>query len=159
LSAYGIFGNLLLRITDFLASKSQVTKVGDSLSSELNIISGVIQGSCLGPLLFLLFINDITDVLPTNCMCKPYADYLKLYASINVGDCTTTVIQESLDAIYAWSRDWKLSISYTKCSLMLVGCLGSWPNDALTSVHIGNYVVVVQCVDTVKDLGVHVDKN
>jgi len=87
-------------ITDFLASRSQVTKVGDSLSSELNIISGVIQGSCLGPLLFLLFINDITDVLRTNCtncMCKLYADDLKLYANINVGDCKTTVLQESLD--------------------------------------------------------------
>jgi len=71
---------------------------------------------------FLLFINDITDVLPTNCMCKLYADDLKLYASINVGDCKRTVIQESLDAVYAWSRDWhlsiwQLSISYTKCSL------------------------------------------
>jgi len=40
---------------------------------------------------------------------------------------------------------------------MLEGCLGSGPNDALTSVHIGNHVV--QCVDTVKDLGVHEDKN
>jgi len=47
--------------------------------------------------------------------------------------------------------------TYTKCSLMLVGCLGSWPNDALTSVHSGNHVV--QCGETVKDLGVHVDKN
>jgi len=36
-------------------------------------------------------------------MCKLYADDLKLYASINVGDCKTTVIQESLDAVYAWS--------------------------------------------------------
>jgi len=40
---------------------------------------------------------------------------------------------------------------------MRIGCLGSWPNYALTSVHIGNHVV--QCVHTVKDLGVHVDKN
>jgi len=40
---------------------------------------------------------------------------------------------------------------------MLIGCLGSRPNDALTSVHIGNHVV--QCVDTVKDFGVHMDEN
>jgi len=84
-------------------------------------------------------------------MCKLYADDLKLNASIIVGDCKTIVIQESLDAVYAWSRDWQLSISYTKRSLMLVGCLGSWPHDALTSVHIGNHVV--QRVDTVNDLG------
>jgi len=99
-----------------------------------------------------------TDILPTNCMCKLYADDLKqLYASINIGYCKTAVIQVCLDAVYAWSRDWQLPISYTKCSLMLFGCLGSWPNDAPTSVHIGNHVV--QCIDTVTDLDVHVDKN
>ena len=158
LRAYvGVSGNLLLWISDFLAGRSQVTKVGNSQSSELSIISGVIQGSCLGPLLFLLFINDITDILPTNCKCKLYADDLKLYTSVNVGDCNTTAIQESLDVIYAWSRDWQLSISYAKCSLMFVGCHGSKPNDVLASVHIGNHVM--QSVDTVKDLGVHVDEN
>jgi len=107
--------------------------------------------------LFLLFINDITDVLPTDCRCKLYADDLKLYASVNVGNCKTTAIQESLDAIYAWSRDWQFSISYAKSSPMFVGCLGSRPNDVSASVHISNHVV--QCVDYVKDLGVHVDEN
>jgi len=53
------------------------------------------------PLLFLLFFNDITDVLSTDCMCQLYADDLKLYVSVNVGDCKTTVIQEGLDAMYA----------------------------------------------------------
>ena len=65
--------------------------------------------------------------------------------------------KESLDAIYAWSRDWQLSVSYAKCSLMFVGCLGSRPNDALANVHIGNHVV--QGVGTVKDFRVHVDEN
>jgi len=73
---YGVSGNLLVWIADFLAGMNQVTKVGDSQSSELSIISGVIQGRCLGPLLFLLFINDITDVVFTSCMCKLYADGL-----------------------------------------------------------------------------------
>jgi len=44
----------------------------------------LIQDSCLGSLLFLLSINDITDVLPASCICKLYADDLKLYASGNV---------------------------------------------------------------------------
>ena len=104
-----------------------------------------------------LFINDITDILPANCVCKLYADDLKLYASVNVGDYKTTAIQDSLDVISAWSHDWQLSISHAKCSLMFVGCHDVKPNDALATVHIGNHVM--QCVDTVKDLGVHVDDN
>ena len=88
------------------------------------------QGSCLGPLFFLLFINDITDILPTDCMGKLYADDLKLYTSVNVGDCKTNTIQESLDVIFAWSSDWQLYISYAKCSLMYIGCHGDKPNDA-----------------------------
>jgi len=62
LREYGVSGNLLLWIADYLAYRSQVTKVDDSLSGELSIISVVIQGSCLGQLLFLPFINDITGV-------------------------------------------------------------------------------------------------
>jgi hypothetical protein len=59
---------------------------------------------------FLFTSNDVTDILPTNCMCKLYADGLKLYASVNVGDCKTTEIHESLDVSFAWSRDWQLVI-------------------------------------------------
>jgi hypothetical protein len=54
-----------------------------------------------------------------------------------------------------WSRDWQLSISYAKCSLMFFGCHGDKPNKVLATVHIGNHVM--QCVDTFKDLAVHVD--
>ena len=54
LAATGITGNLLKWLKDFLNCRTQVTRVGMSLSDTVNITSGVVQGSCLGPLLFML---------------------------------------------------------------------------------------------------------
>jgi hypothetical protein len=80
LSAYGIAGSLLSWIKDFLFNRSQVTQVGTERSSEKGLVSGIVQGSCLGPLLFLAYVNDVTDVLPSNCTTKLFADDLKLYS-------------------------------------------------------------------------------
>jgi hypothetical protein len=44
------------------------------------ILSGIVQGSCLGPLLFLMYVNDVTDILPSHRTCKLFADGLKLYS-------------------------------------------------------------------------------
>ena len=54
LQGYGISGSVLTRIKDFLSARTQCTKVGNSVSNIEYLISGVIQGSCLGPILFVL---------------------------------------------------------------------------------------------------------
>ena len=59
LSSLGIAGNLLKWLRDFLSNRWQCTRVGNSLSRFAAIISGVIQGSCIGPLLFLLFLLTV----------------------------------------------------------------------------------------------------
>jgi len=79
LKAYGFGGTLPDWITDFLVvvGRTHCTRVGNEYSSFLPIRSGVIQGSCLGPLLFLVFINDITDIFNDSVVCKLYADDVK----------------------------------------------------------------------------------
>ena len=62
LQTYGITGDLLGWITSFLSSRTQSVKIFDALSSVIVVRSGVFQGSVLGPILFLLYVNDIVDI-------------------------------------------------------------------------------------------------
>jgi len=89
--------------------------------SDINvIISGVIQGSCLGPVLFLLYINDLVDVFSDGVIVKLYADNVKLYSScmISINDIDFKELQMNLDKICKWKNDWQLPISYTKCNVL-----------------------------------------
>ena len=86
LQAYGISGNLLKWIQDFLSERRQCVRVGNTLSSMKPLTSGVVQGSCLGPLLFVIYINDIVSLFDGQCTCKLYADDMKLYTIVHAID-------------------------------------------------------------------------
>ena len=73
----GISGNLLSTLTDFLTFRKQRVVLNGQLSSWCNIESGVPQGSILGPLLFLIYINDLSEGLTTNA--KLFADDVLLF--------------------------------------------------------------------------------
>jgi len=95
LKAYGFGGTLLDWITDFLVGRTHCTRVGNEHSSFLPIRSGVIQGICLRPLLFLMFINDITDIFNDSVVCKLYADDMKLYTvakSVADNNCSFKIV-------------------------------------------------------------------
>jgi hypothetical protein len=84
LTAYGIAGNLLRCIQNFLKDRTQQTRIGSALAHSIDLHSGVVQGSVIGPLLILLYINDIIATLTAkNCACHLYADDLKLYTMLN----------------------------------------------------------------------------
>jgi len=70
LASLGIAGDLLEWIKSFLCERQQRTRVGSALSGPVNINSGVIQGSCIGPILFLLYIyNSIVKVIKEDITC------------------------------------------------------------------------------------------
>ena len=83
LQAYGVTGDLLNLVTDFISDRSQKTRVGRRLSDAKYLTSGVIQGSCLGPLLFLLYVNEIANIFDNTVEAKLYADDVKLYSCID----------------------------------------------------------------------------
>jgi hypothetical protein len=149
---YGIDGKLLSVIQSFLCNRSQVVLVNGVKSESRNIISGVPQGSVLGPLLFVLYINDISNSLPRHVSSNFYADDAKLYTEIkSVNDVVN--FQSCLDSLSDWAKTWQLSISITKCSLLDVVSRKS-------SVQLpGNYIdsqPLEQCFEKV-DLGVKID--
>lgn len=146
LANYGICGSLLDWIYSFLSDRSCQTKIGNHLSSVLPIISGVVQGSCLGPVLFIIFINDITDLFPDGTCVKLFADDVKLYSKVHTDP---HVLQYCLNRVAEWSRDWQLPISENKCCVLEL--------KRLSDVVYGLENYVLPTVQETDDLGVTVD--
>jgi hypothetical protein len=119
LQAYGIGGSLLSVIADFLGGRSQRVLLPGGVSSWKTVLSGVPQGSVLGPLLFLLYINDITDSFHEDISIKLFADDLKIYMEIE-DNSQSTVFQEYINAVADWADQWQLKLSYNKCHFMRV---------------------------------------
>jgi ribonuclease P/MRP protein subunit RPP40 len=84
-------------------------------------VSGVIQGSCLGPALFLIFINDIdTAVDLTSSLLSKFADDTK-WARIVESEDDKRRFQEGVDGLARWSQDWQLLFNVGKCKIMHFG--------------------------------------
>ena len=111
-----ITGNLYNWIAEFLCDRKQCTVVENNFSTIKDVLSGVIQGSCLGPILFILFINDISTICVNNSHCKLYGDDLKLYTDYADPDSTDS-LQSSLNNLHQWSLKWQLNINYLKCHI------------------------------------------
>ena len=117
LSSYGIRGNILSWFKAFLVGRQQRVILNGSFSRWSDVISGVPQGTILGPLCFLLFINDLPTKVSSKI--KLFADDCKLYRKINTRlDCHK--LQEDLDQLSAWSKQWLLDFSVEKCSVLRV---------------------------------------
>ena len=100
LEKYGIKGPVLNIIRDFLSSRSLRTSVRGCYSASIDVLSGVPQGSVLGPLLFVLFVNDLPDELKN--ATKLFADDLKLI--VNASNKLKT--NEDLSKLEKWESLW-----------------------------------------------------
>ena len=140
--ALGIRGSVYRWIEAFLSNRSFRVKTGQTLSDSSPISSGVPQGSVLGPLLFLIFINDLPDVVASNVLL--YADDLKIWNSQN-----PATLQSDIDAITAWSNMWGLPLNFEKCVHMAFG--GESGNHFTIN---GTSQISITSVTTKKELGV-----
>lgn len=116
LSNVGIHANMLSWIDSYLTGRSQYVLANGQRSNMFKVLSGVPQGSHLGPLLFLLFINDVTSVFKYS-KCLLYADDLKIFTCIkNFSDAIN--LQHDVDALSDWCIRNCLSLNVNKCKCM-----------------------------------------
>ena len=160
---FNIDGKLLKFLVNYLQDRKQSVLIGDSRSEILPVISGVPQGSILGPLLFVLFINDITDNISPGTEIALYADDTKIWRTIH-GYADQQLLQNDINTVYSWSINNKMNFHPDKCKVLTVtNCkrpthrqLYTLPCDRFAYCLDGT---CLEYVDSEKDLGVHIASN
>ena len=147
LYTYGIRGTVLLWIKSFFTGHTHQTKVGQHFSDIAALISGVVQGSGIGPLMFLVYIKELAAILDCyGIKIKLFADDAKLYVQA-VNELNVVLPQQAIKALVRWSTDWQLSISINKCCLLNIGRV-----TFTTCLNIDG--IVLPTVKSARDLGV-----
>jgi len=111
---------LLQWIHNYLCYREQSVIVNGESSYPVQVKSGVPQGSVLGPLLFLIYINDITSLqLSSGTQLSLYADDILMYKAIS-SSTDYVSLQSDIDAVYQWAHDNLLTFNRAKCKCMLI---------------------------------------
>ena len=112
---YGLQGCLFRWVSSYLINRSQLVTLQGYLSTPITVTSGIPQGSHLGPLFFVVFINDLVETL--SCPALLYADDLKVYKSIEtLQDCHQ--LQHDLNNIQEWCSTNRMSLNTAKCFII-----------------------------------------
>ena len=150
---YGIKGNILGWIKDFLDKRTQIIKVGNEESNIADVTSGIPQGSVLGPILFVIYINDLPEVVDQDSYVYLFADDTKVFRRINTNN-DRLILQNDISELTEWSRIWLLKFHPDKCVAMNVSTKSSPHN---TSYKMGDHILKNSCCE--KDIGVYLDNN
>jgi hypothetical protein len=113
LQSFGIHGRLLNWIRDYLTDRMQRVTCDGYNSSWLPVSSGVPQGSILGPILFIIYINDLPDILAPETLCAIFADDTKIYRQVQNED-DIVALQTDIDKVAEWGNTWGLNFNTTK---------------------------------------------
>lgn len=146
LDHFGVRGALLDWISAFLSDRHYMVEVGGSRSEEREVLSGVPQGSVLGPILFNIFTADLRYVVSSGFSL--YADDTKVYSLSSKHE----EIQSDLNRIYEWSERWLLPLNIPKCVVLYVG-----KNNPRCSYSINGSTLLQ--TDSHVDLGVVINSN
>ena len=143
-------GQLLNWINAFLTDRKQQVVLNGENSQPQSVISGVPQGSVLGPLLLLCYINDIPTVLKSKI--KLYADDALLYRNINSEE-DIAILQPDLNSLSQWAKKWQMNFNPSKYECLRISNKSNLPN--LT--YYIDYTNIQQ-VEHAKYLGVTIDQ-
>ena len=155
---YNIDGRLLRFIKNYLCDREQCVMIGSSKSEMKPVLSGVPQGSIIGPILFVLFINDLPQGLSPDTNCALYADDTKIWRTIH-STADEQIVQQDIVYLNNWAALNKMKFHPRKCKVMTVQnreppLLGVLP-EMQCSYEMGGEIL--DNVDVEKDLGVHIN--
>ena len=153
---FGIHDTELKWFQSYLKDRKQVCFVNEQTSSARKIICGIPQGSILGPLLFLLYINDMPDILEKTTPCL-YADDTQIYSSSHDYDTLVENLNMDLANIQKWLAKNKLKSHAKKTKVMFIGSLHNLNNKVGNRTVEMNKIPVPQ-TNTFKCLGVDLDQ-
>ena len=119
LQGSGIRGRLLQWLKDYLTDRQQRVTINGAKSEWGNILAGMPQGSVLGPLLFLIFINDITHVI-RRCNIRLFADDTCLFVEVDEPTEAAAILNDNLSEIQQWAEKWLVSFSPPKTEELLI---------------------------------------
>ena len=162
LHSYGIRGNLYTWIKSYLSDRVQSVVINGSHSYPAKVESGVPQGTVLGPILFLIYINDLHQCI-NHSIISHFADDTRILRAIGLAS-DVTLLQEDLHKANTWSEDNKMVLHEDKFELLCHTTKKSNPFQELPfSNQFFEYETtsgtIITPVDTVKDLGIHITTN
>ena len=154
---FDIDGTLLKFIKNYLQYRKQCVVIGGAQSEYRTVKSGVPQGSIIGPLLFVLFINDMQDYVSEGTHIALYADDTKIWRRINNWS-DHEILQNDIDALFNWAQTNKMKFHPQKCKVLSVAYGGGLDNMwSIFPFHEFTYNlngIELDFVENEKDLGV-----
>ena len=147
LRGYGIEGRILTWIEAFLTDRRRGVVINDIRSSWADVTSTIPQGSVLGPMLFICYINDMPSSVQSSIYL--FADDAKLYRNI-ASDDDPTALQHDIQQLEKWSEEWQLHFNPSKCKVMHLGRQNPHRDYTMGA-------TTLATTTSEKDLGVYVD--
>ena len=120
LKSYKLNQKIIDWIESFLLLRKQRVKINGVFSNWQDVLSGIPQGSILGPLLFIIYINNLVENCKKGSKIYLYADDVKLFRHIGNNE-DIEILQKDLDSVKEWSDKWLLKLNADKCKVVFYG--------------------------------------
>ena len=139
----------------YLYNRKQVVYFNNELSPEINLNIGIPQGTVLGPILFLIYMNELTSILPKNS-CVMYADDITIYSSATTLTSSAFNLQNIINTTVNWINENGLNINVEKSNCIIIGSKDKTVNRKINLTINGN---IIKQITEVKLLGLYIDDN
>lgn len=158
LESYGIRGAVLDVFSDYLRDREQSVRIGNVMSDPLRIKIGIPQGTVLGPILFIVYINSLTNMSIENGIVISYADDTAIVFFGETWDLVREYVIAGINRIKHWLDSFKLSLNISKSNYIAFS-LTAVNRPLYNSIHINGLDSELAEVNCTKYLGIYIDKH